>query len=946
MKWSSDYTMLTNGATTTNVNTVGDTWVLIDPSVAALERVVERLTRELQREAAPRSYWTLIKDFPTTGQGDEVRAWLMAVCELVSSIPYNTSLWIRLLAAMRLEGVILWPLLQAFLPFPGAPLFSRTQLLRCHSALTAFEQSVVRRCLDSYQQSARCALLALSPVNSSDDVNDEAFCAMLEGAACSWNVYSKGPESSAPAKRTFFESSNKVGPRFLAIFRSLEGLRRSDGSSIRIAEEAEAILRRCNLRRGVTSRWNVYDKLPGARTWIGLFERYRTTLNYKSLTHVDYVFKRWLDFLRTFCELPQPHELTRGVHLSGPAGFHTWLAKNFSPSSSQPGRIVRRVALFSEWAAGEGIPMISFHAIDAPRLAQGRGKSNKAVTPRVVLSEAKSVVRELLEFIYNQDRGTSVPSYHPAFSSPEDEQFSVDEPWKVNDNVAALLPPTLRRPANFEKYIVEVRDEDGTSRRTLNPTLPTLLLKILILPIRSMSARFVSSSEADELTSELAISPVVHGDGKVTHEVDWKWLPNHHPLATKGRRTGVIRSFDDYQGAGSLGFFINSNKTSTSCDRRGETGFDIKWQHPELLDRLNRLERWQRLHNPADKLLARCDLSTRDRKLEVSDGAGERPTTYLFRLFDNLNLSFRQFPPSYTVCRDFFLRVLDEVEARLGERTRISNAAEPDASKHASAPILILTRIGRFPEVGAYSLHSLRVSGITAFAEAGVPPAIIAEFLSGHLTVLMALYYMKFGAATVTRILADAEQAIESGALDDITRNASASPADLLQDLLVSEHGAAFSALEDEIPGFWIWFADGICPNGMTKCMEGGPTPTNPSKGLHGPVEGGARNCPMCRFWLTGPRFVPGQMIMANATLHRMRSLAQGLQNSGSSSLIPRTRAGRTGCKTGSTSSKPRSTSSIEPSMRAPGSSRRVLPWRAARMRMPGRSRDLISSLR
>ncbi len=103
MKWSSDYTMLTIGATTTNVNTVGDTWVLIDPSVAALERVVERLTRELQREAAPRSYWTLIKDFPTTGDGDEVRAWLMAVCELVSSIPYNTSLWIRLLAAMRLE---------------------------------------------------------------------------------------------------------------------------------------------------------------------------------------------------------------------------------------------------------------------------------------------------------------------------------------------------------------------------------------------------------------------------------------------------------------------------------------------------------------------------------------------------------------------------------------------------------------------------------------------------------------------------------------------------------------------------------------------------------------------------------------------------------------------------------------------------------------------------
>ncbi len=57
-------------------------------------------------------------------------------------------------------------------------------------------------------------------------------------------------------------------------------------------------------------------------------------------------------------------------------------------------------------------------------------------------------------------------------------------------------------------------------------------------------------------------------------------------------------------------------------------------------------------------------------------------------------------------------------------------------------------------------------------------------------------------------------------------------------------------------------------------CAEGG---TRDKSSMYGPVPGGARNCPLCRFWMTGPAFIAGQAISLNAQLYKLREKSEEL---------------------------------------------------------------------
>lgn len=161
------------------------------------------------------------------------------------------------------------------------------------------------------------------------------------------------------------------------------------------------------------------------------------------------------------------------------------------------------------------------------------------------------------------------------------------------------------------------------------------------------------------------------------------------------------------------------------------------------------------------------------------------------------------------------------------------------------------------PLQARWDIHTLRVSGITALALAGLPIPILAEFMAGHLSILMDLYYVKIDKTAIQQMVEQAIQRIHyepdlQSLLcfhhnEELSRHAVAA--------LV--HEDALNLLTETKQGDWL-FRDGfLCPCNGTLCHSGSIEPVKERKleGTfhYGMVEGGEGNCALCRFAVAGP---------------------------------------------------------------------------------------------
>ena len=166
-----------------------------------------------------------------------------------------------------------------------------------------------------------------------------------------------------------------------------------------------------------------------------------------------------------------------------------------------------------------------------------------------------------------------------------------------------------------------------------------------------------------------------------------------------------------------------------------------------------------------------------------------------------------------------------------------------------------------------YTLHGLRVSGITAFIEAGVPLHVIAEFVSGHANLVMTLYYTKLQNFTISEQLQAAAASLDEAAEDKFMKQ--------LSDMSEAEFGASFLANEttnqyrpDGAYGTWTIQSDGFCVAGQTLCHEGG-TDKDLETGVERtvPIVPSGFNCVMCKFYTTGTAFLPNQVALVNSLM-------------------------------------------------------------------------------
>ena len=393
-----------------------------------------------------------------------------------------------------------------------------------------------------------------------------------------------------------------------------------------------------------------------------------------------------------------------------------------------------------------------------------------------------------------------------------------------------------------------------------SPVRWVALLVKLILPLRTFQVRMVDSGEAD--TWRFAAG---------------NWTLNASPLAQGSERRplqqGVFRRSDPLADgeAVSAVLYINTNKTADISKSGPDKGYVLPWSsggpvHHDVFFWLEKLRNWQEKYNSVSRRTAWTELDGRHIKAKSEVQLASYPDTcFLFRMPEAADRE-RHLPVRDRGFDSCWFSLLEALERRLADRGE---------THRNGAPIRFLPPLEEQNRrmTTLFSLHSLRVSLITALALDGQVPFPILQKLVGHSRLLMTVYYTKPGASHIRDVL--------RGAADRLEANKEASMENFL---LETEHDELLQkAICNSVPSLtaaipkhpatrnpagWMPMHHGLCLVGgntselednskVGGCYNGGPNIGETLRSKHGPVPGGSRNCVRCRWFVTEPHYLP-----------------------------------------------------------------------------------------
>lgn len=387
------------------------------------------------------------------------------------------------------------------------------------------------------------------------------------------------------------------------------------------------------------------------------------------------------------------------------------------------------------------------------------------------------------------------------------------------------------------------------------PSAALLLYTLLTLPLRSLQARLFDSGEGDAFIFDFERREMV---------------PNPNQVAIKGvvdpnRREGVLQVIPSgmLDVVDVIGIWVPVNKTS-------DVGYHIPWVSEELLEHLRYQYEWIRTY--AAHPNSHGIIEVQGHRNQPEDWVDRQ--SKFFCLFRDPSAD-RGTDPSLPVSKQKLLKLWTELCAET-ER-RINSQAKSDSQRVQ----LVKTVDGKTRAL--HDIHTLRVSGITDLLDRGVPLNIVSEYVAGHATYIMTLWYDKPSPGQMRQALKNAEAMAgrSNAAIPKFTE----AEVHEMRDHLVTNSAydgmyTGFDAMTENA-GLLQFRLAGICPG--TRCEEGGIT----TNGRIAPVPVGDRgpSCPQCRFWLTGPGFLLGQCIEGNQLILKIRKKIQGLDGLRSSIL-------------------------------------------------------------
>lgn len=383
-----------------------------------------------------------------------------------------------------------------------------------------------------------------------------------------------------------------------------------------------------------------------------------------------------------------------------------------------------------------------------------------------------------------------------------------------------------RDPSRFATDNVWVVDHE--TREMVEVWFPgrALALHLLLdLPLRGFQTRWMDTGEADEFT---VLMPAIPGEKP-------KIVKNSHPNAVKGRQFGPFRLTDDGEDTIHIGLYVPTNKTADMRAQGKTHGHTFPWVPDSVIETVIMMQRWQarygfQLNEPVEAI---------DQDMRI-----ERDYLHkvkVFPLFRDPTRTDKHMPVTRNRLQFMFRETLLEAD-------RIQQSV-------SAFPKPLIKKTGKNTYETDYDLHSLRVSGITNLLEADVPLEIVSRFMAGHHSLIMTLWYDKIDLKRVRDTLRRAHDRL---ATDELS---------LKELLLQKTDGKVFlpkpNIMLERDPN-WRVMIDGICPG--ASCAEGA------LDDFGDPIPVPDTRCSLCRFNLTGPRFIAGQVVLMSEILRRVHS--------------------------------------------------------------------------
>ncbi len=477
--------------------------------------------------------------------------------------------------------------------------------------------------------------------------------------------------------------------------------------------------------------------------------------------------------------------------------------------------------------------------------------------------------------------------------NPKDKTHRVGLPAAIHELMIEILlslddegEPTfswaIQELKSINQDIVKVPDPDHPLEilDTLCPSRITCLAILLLTPLRNAQARWLDQGLMDEECYDVRTRTIVPNQ----HELrNFRYTNGKSHTQQYGRPTGVLQlSSDILTETNALSIFVNTNKTQLWSGTR-TSGYEIPWpdgtellnaSDPALQDKGKWLARVYKVLEYQMTWMTRYDPNPYPISFFQSPEDANR-TTDLEEVQDSLpkfvplfrDLSFNNFvsvgdgfkghcPVSYSKIMQLYYRLCIETEKRMLKLTgqKIS---------------LIKNNNCKF------DLHSLRVTWVARLFEMGVPIDIISEYIVGHTTQVMTLYYLKTLSTFVReKIISAVNEHTEDYGFEALLKRIMEDQE--IQDcLLNNSQQDIFKYLPDDFTTI-VPVPGGICPVGgkESMCSKGGITSNKntPEARENSPVKGGCGNC---RFFLTGPDFILTQLLTCNNLLYQMRELAK-----------------------------------------------------------------------
>lgn len=468
--------------------------------------------------------------------------------------------------------------------------------------------------------------------------------------------------------------------------------------------------------------------------------------------------------------------------------------------------------------------------------------------------------RQLFDFAHDVLQADYVGRIHelPSFTNPVDNKFDrFQEEKRIGTKrkpIEARIMETMRNiiiendyewPRNnfeFSYHSLTNHLTNKFEKDVFCPSVSNLLYFMLWIPTRKIQAQLLDTGEGDDHIFDFETNMMIKNPNKLSTE--------------SGRAEGVIQMLPSGMlGINDIiGIHITTNKSNGD-------GYDIPWINADLLNIIKNQLAWLKQYAPYPKPKGRESLG---KKLSKKVEEAGKKYYILFRDPTATRVDDPDKPVQGTRIRDAWGLLCAETERRLNN----------DADNIKQQVSLINDYSKKYP-ISRYDIHTLRVSGITDLLEKGVPLGIVQKFVAGHATYVMTLWYDNPSYAKIREYLELARtqdnNSISKVAFNDYDY-------DEIKDYLVINQSlpnvnyTAFDALEENSSVISIKMS-GICPG--TSCEEGGIDKYEQISPV--PVGDRGPSCPQCRFWITGPMFLLGQVIEGNQLIRKIKKMTSSI---------------------------------------------------------------------